>query len=330
MNTPLVSVFMPTYNYGQFIEQAITSVRQQSYKNFELIVSDNKSTDDTEEIVIGFAKQDSRIKYFQNDSNVGMSKNFNLAVERCNPKSEFLILLPADDWWQDNLLEELIESAHNNKDATVIYCDGIRTNADGVLINKYTDLCKVVPEKGLHKDLFKMLQNNYVPIQAALLRRKDLELLLNMSEFFDPTVPHVNDLRLWLQLMCNGNKFFFLDKALARVRKHPAANTSPEKLIPRLTQEVLVFEKTYPICPAKARGELVKQLANRHKRLAFLHFQAGQFSAAKTHLKKARKLFEKRHLDIFVAMTILRLPLPKQFRSSLWRAALSVANAGSS
>ena len=91
---PLVTIGIPTYNRASsFLEDAIKSAVEQTYENIEIIVSDNVSTDHTEEVVKGFS--DSRIRYFKHIKNTGMKNNFNACVEKA--RGDYFLLLCDDD-----------------------------------------------------------------------------------------------------------------------------------------------------------------------------------------------------------------------------------------
>ena len=75
----LVSVCIPTYNYGRFLGQAIESVLAQTWGDFELVVCDNASTDDTQDVVASF--RDERIRSYRNDANIGLFGNFSRCLE---------------------------------------------------------------------------------------------------------------------------------------------------------------------------------------------------------------------------------------------------------
>lgn len=97
---PLVSIIIPTYNRGQFIQQAIDSALSQDYGNFEVIISDNCSTDNTKDIVARF-ENDQRVKYYLNNTNVGLGGNFKIAtIERA--KGEYITYLGSDDYYCNN------------------------------------------------------------------------------------------------------------------------------------------------------------------------------------------------------------------------------------
>ena len=76
-NKPLVSIGMPVYNSEQHIRQALDSVLAQDYEHFELIISDNASTDRTREVCLEYAARDKRIRYYQNERNMGIAWNQN-------------------------------------------------------------------------------------------------------------------------------------------------------------------------------------------------------------------------------------------------------------
>ena len=94
-NSPLVSVLMPTYNRAHYIREALSSVLMQSYKNFELIILDDGSTDDTEKVVIEF--NDSRIKYVKDSVNRGIVYRRNESLKLA--KGKYLAILDSDDVW---------------------------------------------------------------------------------------------------------------------------------------------------------------------------------------------------------------------------------------
>jgi glycosyltransferase involved in cell wall biosynthesis len=83
---PLVSIGLPVFNGSRYLVEAIESVLSQTYRHIELIICDNASTDGTEQICRRFVNLDNRVRYFRNPANLGVSRNFNLAVERASGK----------------------------------------------------------------------------------------------------------------------------------------------------------------------------------------------------------------------------------------------------
>ena len=101
---PMITVGIPVYNGEQYIQKAINSVLTQSYTNFELIVSDNASTDSTEEICKEFVRNDSRIRYVKQKINKGTDFNFSFVLSKA--RSKYFVWLAADDYWEPTFLEK--------------------------------------------------------------------------------------------------------------------------------------------------------------------------------------------------------------------------------
>ena len=93
MNKPLVSVLMPVYNAGSYLDDAINSVLNQSYTNFELIIVNDGSTDNTEEIINKYKNE--KVQYFVNPSNIKLIKTLNKGVDLCTGK--YIARMDADD-----------------------------------------------------------------------------------------------------------------------------------------------------------------------------------------------------------------------------------------
>lgn len=113
---PPVSIGMPVYNGERFIGKALDSILQQSYPYFQLLISDNCSTDRTAEICREYAARDSRIKYVRQSTNLGATANFRYVLDAS--VHERFIWAAADDWWNSDRLEHLV-SALRPQDAVV-------------------------------------------------------------------------------------------------------------------------------------------------------------------------------------------------------------------
>ena len=106
----LVSIIMPSYNTGRFIAETIQSVLAQSYENWELLIVDDCSPDNTDDVVAQFV--DSRIKYFKNEKNSGAAVSRNCALREA--KGRWIAFLDSDDLWQPTKLEKQIEFMEEN------------------------------------------------------------------------------------------------------------------------------------------------------------------------------------------------------------------------
>jgi glycosyltransferase involved in cell wall biosynthesis len=120
-NNPKISVCITVYNREEYITQCIESVLAQDYKNIEIIISDNCSTDKSVEIIKNFLS-DKRIKFYQNESNIGMYRNFDLVA--CYSTGDYIAYLNADDYWNDNtFLSQAVNKINKFKDI-VVFCGG--------------------------------------------------------------------------------------------------------------------------------------------------------------------------------------------------------------
>jgi len=99
---PLVSIVMPTYNCAKYIEESVVSVIKQTYTNWELIIIDDCSTDNTEDIVKRYCEKDNRIKYFRLDVNSGAAIARNEGI-KC-AKGRYIAFLDSDDLWMEKSL----------------------------------------------------------------------------------------------------------------------------------------------------------------------------------------------------------------------------------
>lgn len=106
----LVSVIMPSWNTARFIAESIQSVIDQTYQNWELLIVDDCSTDNTDEVVASF--KDSRIKYFKNEKNSGAALTRNRAIREA--QGEWIAFLDSDDLWEPQKLEKQIAFMNNN------------------------------------------------------------------------------------------------------------------------------------------------------------------------------------------------------------------------
>ena len=113
MNTsfiPIVSIVIPTYNHAKFIGKALESVIDQTYKNWEAIVIDNNSTDDTDKVINQY--NDPRIKYLKINNDGVIAKSRNQGIREA--KGEWIAFLDSDDWWTKDKLEVCLSETDKN------------------------------------------------------------------------------------------------------------------------------------------------------------------------------------------------------------------------
>src|SRR5690606_27033547 len=133
-SNPLVTVYIPTYNRVELLKRAVESVRQQTYKNLEIIIVDDCSEDSTHEYLAEISKKDSRIKYFIKEKNSGACISRNLAIE--NAKGEFITGLDDDDYFLENRIEIFLKNKKKLNEYAFIYSIYIHKTSIGICKKK--------------------------------------------------------------------------------------------------------------------------------------------------------------------------------------------------
>jgi glycosyltransferase involved in cell wall biosynthesis len=128
-HTPRVSIGLPVYNGENYMEQAIDSVLAQTFTDFELIISDNASTDRTEEICQSYAARDSRIRYVRNETNLGATKNYNQTFELA--QGEYFKWAAHDDLISPSFLERCVALLDETPSASLCYARAMAIDEHG-------------------------------------------------------------------------------------------------------------------------------------------------------------------------------------------------------
>jgi len=133
---PLITVAIPTYNQPVFLQQAIESVLEQTYVDFELIIVDDCSTDHTESVVKSFS--DVRIRYYKTERNLRPPRSWNYAARLA--LGSYFTLLPHDDIWAKNFLYEMLKIIEYDKSVAFVQCNFHGININSIKINESSNL----------------------------------------------------------------------------------------------------------------------------------------------------------------------------------------------
>ncbi len=189
-HTPLVSVIMPAYNTALFISEAINSVRNQSYPNWELIIIDDASTDTTVSIAENIMIVDPRIKLLKNTHNKGSGISRNLGIKGASGK--FIAFLDSDDLWLKHKLEVQVKFMKEN-DLAMTYSSYLLMNEVGGETNK---IVEALPFLTYHK----LLRSNYVGNLTGIY---DVE---KIGKVYAPSIRKRQDWALWLIILRSVGK----------------------------------------------------------------------------------------------------------------------------
>ncbi|MFT4049388.1 MAG: glycosyltransferase family 2 protein [Solirubrobacterales bacterium] len=193
---PTVSVCIPTYNYARFLPRTIGSVLDQTYDDLEVIVVDDASTDDTDEVMERYA-DDPRVSYVKNDPNLGLFKNFNHCASLA--RGRYLKFLCADDWLDPRYLERTVPLLEADQRIGLVTNSHVLTDVDE---NPVT--IEYAPFGGRDRipsqDAVDMLIRWHYPLGRptnVVIRRELFDRVGGFDGDFAPT----GDLQLWLRLL---------------------------------------------------------------------------------------------------------------------------------
>ncbi len=201
----LVSVVIPTYNRGDTIKKSIDSVLAQIYKNLEVIVVDDGSTDNTQDVVESYV--DPKVRYVKLPKNRGANVARNTGIKRA--KGEFIAFLDSDDRWEPEKISKQMEVYENSSDdIKVVYCGEDMQSDKG---NRF-----YMPEKWVNPkegDVFRpLLRGNFVGTVSLLVKKECFEEV----GYFDEELPRAQDWDMALRL-AKEFKFKLVDEPLVTV-----------------------------------------------------------------------------------------------------------------
>jgi len=213
-SNPKVSVIIPSYNCAQYISEAIESVLNQTYQDFELIIIDDGSQDNTKVIIEKYAT-DRRIKYFSR-INEGVSSSRNYGIKKAS--GEYLSFLDADDFWKPSFLQAAVSLVLEGKYDWVL-ANTIRLNVDRSGINRaeyYYEDIKLKVKKYGSLILVLLLHGTMGLVHGSIIRK---ECLLKNGILFDENMDGLEDRDIEVRLLKEVSRTGFLDEYLTYYRR---------------------------------------------------------------------------------------------------------------
>jgi len=215
----MISIAMATYNGERFIREQIDSILRQTIQDFELVVSDDCSTDTTWQILKEYEAKDKRIHCYRNEQNMGFVKNFEQAMIHC--KGDYIALSDQDDIWTDNHLQVLLENIGNN----IVCCGDAVLIENNVLTEKLSDRngADLLQLNTFEKKLKRSLYSG-MPYQGAstLIKQSHLKQIFPF--------PNIRMHDVWIFFYaCTHNGFVYIDEIITHYRQHNTNVTTREK-----------------------------------------------------------------------------------------------------
>lgn len=199
---PLVSIVIPAYNNENTIIATLESIRNQSYKNIEIIIIDDNSKDKTLQLVTEQQKKDNRIKIYHNSTNLGMIGNWNKCIQMSN--GEFVKLVCADDLLDKNEIEKETEAMILNPTVNLVESDTRLIDINGRKIGSFKRYHKSGLVKGKKIARTSIIWNNFFGAPVNNLIRKSV---LDKTGYFDEQFTYILDFDMWMKIACTGDVY---------------------------------------------------------------------------------------------------------------------------
>jgi glycosyltransferase involved in cell wall biosynthesis len=264
MEDALISLCIPLYNGEKYLEQCLNSAINQTYKNIEILLVDDASTDTTWSIAKNYAANDKRIKLHRNDKNIGLVANFNKCLELAN--GEWLKLLLQDDYLTDNCIETMVAGL-SEKDVIAV-CKRtflLDKDADETKRNYYNKKVATFERWGFKsKDAVNIepivistmavayICRNFIGEPTSIMLKKDV---LNDRGFFNPDIAQICDLEYFVRIASKfGIKYIPIPLTYFRIHKDSTTETNLNDkaytlshLDPIITVHQYLYDKSYLI-----------------------------------------------------------------------------------
>jgi glycosyltransferase involved in cell wall biosynthesis len=273
VDMPLVSIVIPAYNHGKYLQEAIESVLSQDYPRIELIVLDDGSTDNTRQVLEEFGSR----FYWETHGNMGqaatLAKGWGIA------KGEILAYLSADDRYEDFAVSASVEVLQNHPEAVATYCNFNLIDPSSRIIRT-----AILPAF----DYCKMFVEVLCPVgPGAFFRRTAYELVGP----WDPTFRQMPDYDFWLRLGLVGT-FIRIPRVLAGFRVHEDSQTYSVTSVERAMEPVIIVNRLLSNeSLSKHHVQLGNAaLANAELVSAQLHFRSGRYRIGTDSLLRALRL----------------------------------------
>lgn len=223
---PKISIIMSVYNSEKFLEESIESLLEQTFKYFELIITDDCSTDNSEHILEGFSKRDPRIILIKNIENIGLTKNLNKMIAIA--KGKYIARMDSDDISVANRLETQFNFMENNSQIGVLGADGkiFGEKRNSIFINRpqFNNEIKAA-----------FFFENLLVHSSVFIRRS---IIKEFNILYDENFRIIQDYELWVR-MTEFTKFHILPKILVLYRVSDTNISNTTKIKENYRQDIL-------------------------------------------------------------------------------------------
>lgn len=266
--SPTVTVVIPTYNHAHFLREALQSLCAQSFSNWEAIVVNNYSEDDTVAVVAAFSDPRIRLENFRNNGVIASSRNRGIALAQ----GQYIAFLDSDDIWYPDKLSHCMQSFDDNVD---LVCHGLHWFG-----NEERDMFCGPAQRATFDALLD--KGNCITPSATVVRKSILDLVGGFSQ--DPVVVTSEDYHLWLKLAKAGAKMVFIKKILGGYRIHSANQSSA--VLKHLHSVLKVTEEFLPSATSS-----LSSLIRKRRRTGLAYYSAARAMQKNRQMNGAWSLF---------------------------------------
>lgn len=273
----LLTVLMPVYNGERFLREAIDSILQQTYGDFEFLIIDDNSRDASRDIISSY--KDSRIKYIHNEKNKGQMQTLNAGFYFS--QGRYIARTDQDDISLPQRLEKEMELLERDKTLGLVFSDSFIMDSSGKRSNKtFFDISKPSSSNAFEQ----LLKVNFIPVNTVVFRKS----LLKKTGFLKEEYRIASEYDLFLRIACN-HKILFIDESLAEYRIH--SDNSSKNTEQAITEAISILKNVM------TKGLTERQLKTTEKTIAAYEASLGMhylFShdreSGKKHLKEASRI----------------------------------------
>jgi glycosyltransferase involved in cell wall biosynthesis len=270
---PQVSINMPCYNDSQWLDECLHSILTQTYQDFEIIIVDDGSTDNSKQIIQKYLDDD-RIRYFY-QNNEGFSGATNRGLKES--KGRYISFISPDDLWLPHKLEKQVSFLEKNKNIDMVHSDVYHIDSEGKIIKqRRPNISKNISKKELINGLF--LRSIKICHQTVMIRKDCFKEV----GFFDNKII-ASDYDMWIRL-ANKHNIDYIDEPLTKKRFHK--NQLMAKNMEQIFKDdLLVIDKATLLYPF-----LIKY---KKKKIAEINYRWGVLLLLKNKKTEAKKQFSK-------------------------------------
>ena len=215
--SPKISVLMSVYNGSRYLRESIESILNQTFDDFEFIIINDSSTDDTEEIIAEYGKKDDRIKLFKNEENIGLTKSLNKGLKLAQGK--YIARQDADDVSLPERFEKQVGVLDRHPEAVLVSCDIEVINSEGAFVKKEERSCE--PQ---WVSWYLMFYNHIGGHSQVIFRTQTAKELGGYSEVYR----YSQDYEFWCRLVKAGD-IIILPETLHQLRRHGKGITAEKR-----------------------------------------------------------------------------------------------------